>query len=42
MNIVSQCREQARRVYSGAIFEIEREISAYSPAAEIMVLVSKH
>jgi hypothetical protein len=28
MKIVSQCREQARRVYYGAVFEIKKEIPA--------------
>ena len=26
MKIISQCREQARRVYYGAVFEIKKEI----------------
>jgi hypothetical protein len=30
MKIVSQCREQARRVYYGAVFEAKKEIPAKS------------
>jgi hypothetical protein len=29
MHVVSQCREQARRVYDGAVFEIKKGFSDY-------------
>jgi hypothetical protein len=30
MSVVSQCREQARRVYYGAVFEIKKGFPDYS------------
>src|ERR1035441_4789063 len=30
MKILSQCREQARRVYYGSVFEIKTEVTNYS------------
>jgi hypothetical protein len=30
--IVSRCRERARRVYYGAVFEVKKEIPSYSPS----------
>jgi hypothetical protein len=31
MKIISQCREQARRVYYGAVFDVKKEIPTRCP-----------